>query len=1041
MRFRLLGPVDASEGARLVALGALKQRHLLAALLFDGGHPVTFETLIDRLWGDGPPADARGALYGYVARLRRVVKDSTGVTLVRWSGGYTLQVPDGAVDLFRFRELLESARSARPGERLAALDEALGLWRGEALAGLPGEWARLTRESLEQQRLAALADWAAAAVEGGRPVEAVDRLAAALTRDPLCEPLIAAMMRALHASGRTVEALDLFARSRNRIVDELGTEPGRLLREAHTAILRSPAASVPERAGPALPKAAGKPFLLPPDLPDYTGFTERVAETVAALRAPRASPVVVVSGPGGAGKTAFAVHVAHAVRDHYPDGLLFLDVGGADPLEPAEALSRLLRMLGVTDADAQGNPDLREREARYRAELAGRRVLVVVDDAVRARQVHPFLPGDAGSALLVTSRFRLATVPATGRVELGMMSLGEAWALLTRVIGAARTDADPEQTARLIGLCARLPLAVRVAGARLVARPHWAVAQLADRLDDERRRLDELAVDDMEVRAGLAVGYRGLSPRAQVAFRALGSLDPPSLTALTVAALLGTGLDEAGDLVEEITDARLLDVIGTDGSCIRYRMHDLVRLYAGELSRAEPEAARATVTGALAALLRLVERLAEQLPVATPRLYHPAGLPEPPAHWATTIDRADLHCWFAHEEPALIAAVERAAALDLVEPACGLADALVFASFAARNNFDGWERTHTAVSVAARRAGNRLAEAAMECGIGQLRYAQDRFPESREHFSRAAGLFEAAGHDHGQAVALNGLGTVGRELGEHTVALPQINRAREMLDRLGDDAGVAHAHYSLGFAHRELGHDAVALGHFASALERYRRIGHRRGELISIRGIGLVHRARGELAEAAEHCASAHAIATGIGDPHLAAYTAQALAKVWIRQGDPERGRDPLRTALATTTGRRDGYGTALVTRTLGELHLAAGRPAEAIGLLESAAAQWRAIGMELGRARTLRDLGAARRAAGDHDAAHRDWAAAGEVFQELGARERTELTGWRARFGCHCPPETVSAARSTRSTLPPASVARSTSDQPRAASSPNNRG
>ncbi|SFF06794.1 DNA-binding transcriptional activator of the SARP family [Actinoplanes philippinensis] len=1025
MRFRLLGPVEAAEEERVVVLGALKQRHLLASLLFDGGHPVTFETLIDRLWGDEPPADARGALYGYVARLRRVVKDSTGVTLVRWSGGYTLQVPEGSVDLFRFRQLLDTARSAGPEDRLALLEEALGLWRGDALAGLPGEWAQRTRESLDQHRLGALADWALTAIARGRHAEAVDRLAVALARDPLCEPLIAAMMRALHASGRTVEALDLFARSRNRIVDELGTEPGPLLREAHTSVLREPA----EAARPA------RPFLLPPDLPDYTGFDDAVSAVVEALRTSSGSPVVVVSGQGGAGKTAFAVHVAHAVREQYPDGLLFLNVGGADPLEPAEALSRLLRMLGVTDADAQGNSDLREREARYRAELAGRRVLVVVDDAVGARQIHPFMPGDAGSALLVTSRNRLVTVAATRRVELSTMTAAEARALLTRVIGRERADADPQQTERLIALCARLPLAVRVAAARLAARPHWSVGQLADRLDDERRRLDELAVDDLEVRAGLAVGYRGLSPRAQLTFRALGCLDPPVLTAITVAALLGAGPDEADDLVEEITDARLLDVVASDGGFTRYRMHDLVRLYAGELARADP--VRETVTAAVAALLRLVEHLAQQLPVATPRLYHPV-LPEPPAGWAAALDRADLRRWFDDEEPALIAAVERAASLDLVAAACGLADALVFASFAARNNFDGWERTHTAASAAARRSGDRLAEAAMECGIGQLRYAQDRFAESRSHFSRAAGLFEAAGHDRGQAVALNGLGTVGRELGEHTIALPQINRALEVLDRLGDDAGVAHAHYSLGFAHRELGDDEVALDHLAAALARYRRIGHRRGELIAIRGMGLVHRARGELDKAEELCSAAHTIATGIGETHLAAYTAQALAKVWLRQGNPDRGLEPLRVALAATTGRRDGHGTALVTRTLGELHLAAGRLTEAGELLESASAQWRDIGMDLSRARTLRDLGAVRCASGDHEAAHRLWSAAGDVFQALGVRENAELTEWRARFGCDCP---ASELRSTRSTLPPASAASSASDHRRAASSPNSLG
>lgn len=1027
MQFRLLGPVEAHSDGRVVPLGALKQRHLVAALLFDGGHPTTFEALIDRLWGDDLPADARGTLYGYVARLRRTLTGDA--RLDRWSGGYTFEVPADAVDLYRFRSLLETARTAGDDERRAAvLDEAVRLWRGEALAGLPGEWAARAREGLAQHRITALAGWAAAATTLGRHAVVIDTLSASLAQDPLCEPLLAALMHALHAAGRTPEALDRYAQARERIADELGTDPGRQLREAYAAIVQAPVAT-PRRQ---------QPFLLPPDLPDYTANPANVRAVCAALSA--SPPVAVVSGQGGAGKTALAVHIGHQLRDRFPDGALFLNVGGADPLAPPEALSRALRALGVTGEDVRGSTDL--RVARYRAELAGKRFLIIVDDAASARQVLPFLPSDAGSALLVTSRSRLTTVPASARVELSVMSAGEAHDLLARMIGAERVDAEPEQTTRLVGLCARLPLAVRVAGARLAARPHWTVRRLADRLSDERRRLDELAVDELEVRASLAVSYQGLRPPAQRAFRVLGCLDPPDFTALTVAALLDEDPDDAAELVEEITDARLLDVVGPDGMLTRYRMHDLVRLYATETAKQEDPA---VVARAVGAMLHAVERLAEQLPVATPRLYHPPRHDDGGGALTDLAGLTDLPRWFAAEEPALVAAVERAATLGLDEAACGLADALVFASFGIRNNFDGWERTHTAAAAAARRAGNVGAEAAMESGMGQLRYAQDRFAESRAHFEAAARLFQAAGDDRGQAVALNGLGTVSRELGEHRVALPQIRRAHEMLTALGDEAGVAHAHYSLGFAHRELGEDEAALAHLGAALGHYRRLGHRRGELIAIRGTGLVHRARGELDEAERRCADAHRIAVAVDDGHLLAYTAQALAKVWVRRGEPERAAEPLAGALATVTAHRDALGTALVTRTIGEMHLGAGRYAEAAARLTEAAGRWVAIGMPLGQARTLRDLGAARCAAGDHDAAHADWAVARQTFDRLGVREKDELTAWRAQWGCACPPDHLSsassAARSTRSTLPPASSARSASDQPRLASSANSAG
>lgn len=1024
MRFRLLGPVEVLAGDRPVKLGALKQRHLLAALLFDGGTPVTFDTLIDRLWDDEPPADARGTLYGYVARLRGTLKQGDAVRVDRWPGGYQLHAPPESVDLFRFRALVERART-RTGERAALLDEALGLWRGEALGGLPGGWAARAREGLERQRQAALAGWAEAGLAAGRENDVIDRLTAALTADPLAEALIAIQLRALHAAGRTPEALDLYARSREKVAGELGAEPGRLLRETHTAILRAP-----EKREP----------VLPPDLPDFTGRQAVVATARTALAG--GTSVVVISGPPGAGKSALAVHLAHRLGEEFPDGRLFLNVGGADPLSPPEAVSRALRALGVTDADAQGNPDLRERVARYRSELAGRRVLVVVDDAATAVQVQPFLPTTPGSALLVTSRSRLSTLPSAVRVELGVLSAADAEAMLTRMIGAERAAADPEQTARLADLCGRLPLAVRVAGARLLARPHWTVAQLADRLSDERRRLDELAVDELEVRAGLAVSYRGLRPRAQEAFRALGALDPPDLTALTVAALLGAGLDEAADLVEEITDARLLDVTAAGGWITRYRMHDLVRLYAAELAEASADHVGRAVT----AMLRMAERLAEPLPLAIPRMYRPDRLPEPGPAWTEALDRIDLGVFFAAEEPALVAAVERAAALDLDEPACALADALVFASFAKVNNFAGWTRTHAAAAGVAARTGNQAAAAVIACGIAQMHYKQDRMPESREQFAAAAELFEAAGNNRGLAVALNGLGTVGREMGEHREALPQIERALTMLEGFGDDAGVAHAHYSAGFAYRELGEDAAALRHLEKSRDRYRACGHERGEMIAIRGIGLVHRARGDLDQAERFCADAHERATTIGDLHLLAYTAQALAKVWIRRGEPDRAAGPLAAASATVTAHHDQLGAALVKRTVGEMHLAAGRFGRAAEQLDRAAAGWRAIGLDLGHARTLRDLGAARCASGDHAGAHAAWSAAAATFGRFGVREQDELAAWRARWGCHCAPDQLTAAvssaeRSTRSTLPPARAANSSPGQPRPDNSADNRG
>ncbi len=1015
-------------GGCALPLGPSKQRTLLAALVFDAGHPVTAETLIDRVWDDAPPAAARSGLHSNVARVRRVLEQACAagghqVSLERWSGGYRLVVDPDNIDLHRFRRLVERARGSGQADpvRAALLREAIGLWRGEPLTGLSGDWAVRVREGLEQQRLGALIEWLDAELALGHDEMVIEEARQQLVGYPLAEPLVVRLMRALARAGREAEALDCYAKARRRIVEELGTEPGPELRTLHAALLRPrpPGRSAPTvhtapvgTSGTGTGSGAGSVAAalcqLPPDLPDYTGYDDKVATASAALTdagSGSAPPFVVISGQGGVGKTALAVHVAHQLRPAFPDGQLFIGLGGgrSRPVEPAEALGRALRALGVSDANLR--PDIEERIAQYRAALDGKRILVVLDDAAGARQVRPFLLGGPGRAVIVSTRARLTAVPGACHVDLDVMAEEEAAALLERMVGRSRVRAEPEAAATLIRTCARLPLALRIAGARLAARPHWTVSRLAERMRDARRRLDELSLDDLEVRASLAVSYQGLTTEARRAFRALGFLDPPDFTFWTAAALLGTDLGAAEDLVEQLVDARLVEVVVADAPDTRFRMHDLVRPYAGERAEEEDQATdlQTAVLRLLTGVLRLVDQLGAQLPYAVPRLYRPA-LP------AVTLDPSllaaaerDLQEWFDAEEPSLVAAVERAGALGLGELACVLADALVFASFAKRNNFDGWNRAHTAALAAARVAGHRRAEAIIECGIGQLRYKEDRFAESKRHFGRAIELFLEGGDEHGEVTAVNGLATVSRELGEHTEALPLAKRARDALARLGDTEGVAHAEYGIGYTYRELGADDLALDHLAVAVDLYQAIGHRRGEAISIRGIGLVHRAAGALAAAAENFERAHEICGEIGDRLLLCYTGQALAKVWLRQGHPERGRPILEAALGTCTAMQDRLGVALVRRTLGELHLVTGDQAEALRQLGLAEAAWREMGLDLWRARTLRDIGAAYALGGACTSAHRSWQEAALVFARLGTRERAELPTWRRRWGCDC--------------------------------------
>jgi transcriptional regulator with XRE-family HTH domain len=358
-----------------------------------------------------------------------------------------------------------------------------------------------------------------------------------------------------------------------------------------------PAAGPGDRDHPGGPAGEGEmlAFQLPPAVADFTGRSDLTADlyrwlTTPSRRAesPQAVAVAIVTGRAGVGKTALAVHVGHQLRWAFPDGQLFVTLDGANPqpLDPGEALGRFLRALGM---DATQIPDrVQDRAALFRARTARRRVLVVLDDAGGEAQLRPLLPGGSGCGVLVTSRSLLTALEGARLVDLDGFDLRQALELLARIIGRARTAAEPDAATAIVDRCGRLPLAVRIAGARLLAKPHWPLAQLAERLGDERRRLDELAAGDLEVRASVALSYQGLDGLQRRTFRRLGLLETTTFSAWAAAALLGLPVPQAERSLEALTDARLLDVVGRDGiGQVRYRFHDLMRLFARERAAAE----------------------------------------------------------------------------------------------------------------------------------------------------------------------------------------------------------------------------------------------------------------------------------------------------------------------------------------------------------------------------------------------------------------------------------------------------------------------
>ena len=745
------------------------------------------------------------------------------------------------------------------------------------------------------------------------------------------------------------------------------------------------------------------PSHLPPDIADFVGRADQIDWAVSLLGGVddpgrTAPPIGVISGRSGTGKTALAVHVGHRTAELFPDGRLFVDLRAADtaPLQPADALARLLRAMGAEPETLPSSVE--ELTGLYRTYTGHRRILLILDNAAGEAHVRPLLPPGPGSAVLVTSRRRLVALEGAAHLDLTVPDQEEALELLRRVAGADRTNAEPEQTAEIVSLCGRLPLAVRIAGARLAARPHWVPGRLAARLRDERLRLNELRAGDLELRTSLELGYADLDPQEQRALRRLALLDLPDFAAWIAAPLLDIGTEEAEEAVERLVDCHFIDVIGVDGTGRnRYRIHDLAREHARErcLSEESAEERSAAVLRLVECWLGLAEKAAARGPGGAARYF-----PEPAA--VRPVDPLDPRAeeellarpaaWFAAEQAGLLAAVDHCADHGLDRAARDLAGALIASSVALYNQFDAWSRSHTAAMAAVRRSGDREGEAWLHVGLGQLRYEQDEFEESYGYFRDALRLFEGLDDESpGTAQALVGMATARREQAFFQEALELLDAALERYGPDGDRGARAQVLYGIGCVHREQGRGTQAREALSQALELYRAEDDRFGAALTVRSLALCHRAEGAWAAAEELLRDALRGFEDLHDTFGLMYTEQSLAKVELRQGRLAAARERLERCLAVARDRQDRFGEALVLRTLGEWHLAAGDAGAAREPLERALGGWEVLRLPLWRARTLWDLAEVFAAAGEVGAASDARAEAMGVFRELGAREAGE--------------------------------------------------
>jgi tetratricopeptide (TPR) repeat protein/transcriptional regulator with XRE-family HTH domain len=662
---------------------------------------------------------------------------------------------------------------------------------------------------------------------------------------------------------------------------------------------------------------------LPPDIEDFTGREDALERLrVRMAGRPSGSTAAVITGAvgkAGVGKTALAVHVAHQLRPKFPDGQLYVNLRGAEAqaLAPAEVLGRFLRALGV---EGQCLPlDAESRAGLYRSLLADRRMLVVLDNAADEAQVRPLLPAGVGNAVLVTSRVRLAGLTPAEVIDLGVLRPEQAVELLGKIVGADRVAVESEAASQLAALCGYLPLALRIVGARLAAKPHWRVQRLAGRLGAHHRRLDELAVGDLEVRASFALSYQAVGEVERRAFRLLGLLEVPDFAPWMLSALLDVPAADAEEIAERLTDAQLLDTVGEDAAGqIRYRCHDLLRLFARERLATDetPATRRAALERTLQTYFTRAHAAVCQLRLRPPELPNGAA----PAIPRDPVDGlAGSYKWLAAEHTGLAVSLEQVWREGLGRLGQALTS-LLADFFEVYVCWDEWEQTHEVALRAAGLAGDRHAEASLLRGLGDLRRCQDRLPEAVAHFTRSNAIFRELEDVPGEADSLTGLARTYRRQGQLAEAAACFERVLELSRGLADADREAKAALFFAKVRSQQGQPAEALTLLSRCRDIFRSVDSGGYVAYTDLMIGVLCSELGEHERAAGHVQQALAFAQALGDPRWEAYGLLNLGVIALARGSHDEARHHLGQSLAMYERAGDGHGASRVSHVLADI-------------------------------------------------------------------------------------------------------------------------
>ncbi len=905
VRLEVLGPLQAWQGDSLVSLGPVQQRVVLAVLAVHANRPLGREQLIDAIWGSAAPAYAVNLLQKHISGLRRVLEPVRSARapsqVLTWTdSGYLLSIPAGCLDLEVFDREVGRARAARAAGDLAgagqALHAALRLWRGPAFDGLASPLLDAERDRLAERRVGVLEERIEIDLALGDDHDLVAELRQLVAEHPLRERLRGLLMLALYRAGRQAEALAAFRDAQKYLIDELGVEPTAQLQQLHQRILATdptlagpPAADHISAGGLEAEHPPPRPAQLPHGMPDFTG-REAELDRLNALVAGdngdfgRAVVITAIAGTAGVGKTSLAVHWAHQISHLFPDGQLYVNLRGFDPsgsaMEPGEAIRGFLDAFGVSSQRA--SVSLEAQAALYRSLLAGRRVLVVLDNARDAEQVRPLLPGSPGCLVVVTSRNRLFGLVAAGAypVAVDLLSAAEARQLLGRRIGHHRVAVEPEAVDDIIAACAGLPLALSIVAARAAVNPQFTLAALAGELREARGGLDAFVGENAatDARAVLSWSYQMLSAEAARLFRLLGLHPGPAVAAPAAASLAGVPPAQARPLLAELVGAYLLEE-RTPG---RFTFHDLLRAYAREQADAVD-----TDVQRRAAIGRVLDHYLHTVHAAD-RLLYPyrdaltVAAPGPGVTPVALTGPEQALAWFTVERPVLLATIDLAVGAGFETHAGQLAWGMTaFLNY--QGHWHDWAASQRAALEAARRlddlAGQAMAhrligvaymqlgrfddayanarqaldlfaklddrtnQARVHLGLGWVMAHQGRHADALTHAEQSLELFRAVGDRLGEADALSWVGRYHARLGDHEQALAYCQQSLDLHGESRDEPLLVNTWYSLGYAHHQLGHHDEAIACYEQALELWRNVGDRHGESQTLVDLGDAHHA------------------------------------------------------------------------------------------------------------------------------------------------------------------------------------------------------